>query len=250
MLQPKFNVGNVTVSTEALCAMLVSGQDADFFLKKHASGDWGSGDSATQERGLREGSIVFSYYRTLWGKEIVVRTLLKKGETSVYCELNLPIGINHGFTYDAERDRPSSAAPKAGQSFKCDYMGVPEELSEGGPFPLYDVPGLVAPTHYASPAAPKEADPLIPGFKYNGNFGPVSGYPLADVPSLVTPTHDPCQAAPKEGDSVSPESPFKYDSNQPDYGPFASPIHKASPYYTGPTEPKKADPPKPKEEQP
>ena len=58
MLQPKFNLGNVTVSTEALCALLVSGQDADFFLQKHASGDWGSGDPATQERGLQEGRLV------------------------------------------------------------------------------------------------------------------------------------------------------------------------------------------------
>jgi hypothetical protein len=239
MLQPKFNLGNVTVSTEALCALLVSGQDADFFLQKHACGDCGFGDPATQERGLEEGSMVFSRYRTLWGKEIVVRTMLKTGETSVYCELSLPIGINHGFTYDAERDRPSSAAPKAGQSFKCDYMGVPEELSEGGPFPLYDVPGLVAPTHDASPAARKEADPVIPGFKYDGNFGPVSGYPLVDV---LAPPHDPGPDAPKEGNSVSPESPFNYKPPACDSCP---------PWYnTGQPKPKDADPPEPKEEQP
>jgi hypothetical protein len=241
MLQPKFDLGNVTVSTEALCALLVSGQDADFFLQKHACGDWGSGDPATQERGLQEGRLVFSGYKTLRGKEITIRTDLATRETSIYCVVTFDaIGFNHGFTYDAERDRPSSAAPKAGQSFKVDYMGVPEELSEGGPFPLYDVPGLVAPTLDASPVAPKEADSVAPAFKYEGNFGP--GYPLADVPSLVTLTHDPGPAAPKEGNSVSPESPFNYKPPACDPWP---------PWYkTSQPEPKKPDPPKPKEEQP
>jgi hypothetical protein len=197
MLRPKFNVGKVTISTEALCALVASGQDADFFLQKHASGDWGDCDPATQEQGLREGSIVVSRFRTLRRKIIVVTTLLAKGETSLNCELIVDaVSVNHGFTYDT------------------------------GP---------------------------VAGFKYDGNFGPVSmsggtGYPLFDVQCLVAPTHDAGPAAPKEGDSVNPG--FKYDATHPDCDPFPSPIHKASPYYTGPTEPKKADPAKPKEEQP
>jgi hypothetical protein len=267
MLQPKFDLGKITVSTEALCALLVSGQDADFFLQKHASGDWGVCDPATQERGLREGSEVLSRYRTLRGKEIIVSTFLAKLETSVYCEWIVDVvGINHGFTYDTGPHLPTeNAAPPINTGFEYDgdpgfkfkYDGNSGQVSATGGigYPLYDLPGLVAPTIDPGQAAAKEADSVNPGYKYDGNFGPVSnwdetGYPHYDLPGLVAPTHDVGPAVPKEADSVSPESAFKYDAIQPVYDPFPSPIHKASPYYTGPTEPKKADPAKPKEEQP
>jgi hypothetical protein len=131
MLQPKFNVGKVTVSAEAHYTLVVSGQDADFFLQKHASGDWGDCDPAIQERGLREGSIVVSRFRTLRGKIIVVTTLLAKGETSLYSEFIVDaVSVNHGFTYDT------------------------------GP---------------VNPGVEYDGDP---GFKYDGDFGPVATVPV------------------------------------------------------------------------
>jgi hypothetical protein len=174
-MRPKFNLGNVTVMTEALCALIASGQDADFFLQKHVGGDWGFCGPAGNEQALREGLMVSSRYRTLWGKEIVVRTFLAKGETFLYCECD-PVAINHGFVYDT------------------------------GPYPpgekgVYDT-----------------APPVIPGFKYNGNFGPLSetggtASPLYNLPGLVPPTTDP-GPAPKETESINPELAFKYDAGE------------------------------------
>ena len=110
-MQPKLELGKVTTTPEALFALTAAGQDADFFLQKHASGDWGICDPATQERALRERSVVFSRYRTLWGKEIVVRTCLATEATSLYCDCILDsVAINHGFTYDTG-PVPKQAAP-------------------------------------------------------------------------------------------------------------------------------------------
>ena len=216
-MQPKFDLGKITVSTEALCALVHSGQDADFFLRKHASGDWGICDPASNEQGLRERSMVFSRYRTLRGKEIVVRTILAKGETSLYCECN-PVSVNHGYVYD-------TAPVNHGVVYDSESVNLGH---------VYDT----GPVH---------------GCKYDCNFGPISATggtaPMPyDLPGLVGSTIDPGPAAPKEADSVDPESAFKYDAIHQDYGPF-SPIYKASPYYTGPA-PKKPDPGKPSEEQP
>jgi hypothetical protein len=181
MLRPKFDLGKVTISTEALCALIRSGQDADFFLQKHACGDWGTCDAQANEQGLRGGLMVMSRYRTLRGKEIVVRTFLAQAETSVYCELNLSTEY-HGFTYDAGPINPGSA-------FKYDsnFSSVPV---------LYDAPGLVGGTIDPGPKAVAPVN--LDAFKYEalhpdcGPFGPwppwyKTGQPEPKKPDPETP---------------------------------------------------------------
>jgi hypothetical protein len=87
-MSPKFPLGKVTVQEEAAYALSLAGQDASFFLDKHASGDWGEGDHARNERGLREGSMALSKYRTLRGHEILVVTFPARQETFLFCPPN------------------------------------------------------------------------------------------------------------------------------------------------------------------
>jgi hypothetical protein len=87
-MQPRFPLGKVTVKEEAAYALALAGQDAAFFLDKHVSGDCGEGNPAHHEQGLREGSIVWSQYRTLWGHEIVVVTFPGRAETYLFCPPN------------------------------------------------------------------------------------------------------------------------------------------------------------------
>ena len=84
-MPPKFELGQVIVKEDASFALVASGQDADFFLAKHAAGDWGEEGSALNEQGLREGSMVFSRYRTLRGQELLVITFLDCKETYLFC---------------------------------------------------------------------------------------------------------------------------------------------------------------------
>jgi hypothetical protein len=84
----KFPLGKVTVKEEAAYALAVVGQDASFFLDKHAAGDWGEEDQDLNERALREGHVVVSKYRTLRGHEIFVVTFSDKQETYLFCPPN------------------------------------------------------------------------------------------------------------------------------------------------------------------
>ncbi len=85
---PRFELGKVTIKEEAAYALAVSGQDASFFLDKHAGGDWGEGNPDQNDQGLREGSLILSRYRTLWGHEILVATFPDKRETCLFCPPN------------------------------------------------------------------------------------------------------------------------------------------------------------------
>src|SRR5688572_15068903 len=88
----KFSLGRITVKDDAAYVLAVAGQDAAFFIEKHSARDWGEEDAAGNEQGLREGSMVLSKYRTLWGHEILVFTSLGKGETFLFCP---PTLVNH-----------------------------------------------------------------------------------------------------------------------------------------------------------
>lgn len=83
-----FTLGKVSVKEEAGFALTISGQDADFFLEMHASGDWGDGDRAQNEQALQEKSMVLSRYKTLRGHEIFVATFFERGETVLFCPPN------------------------------------------------------------------------------------------------------------------------------------------------------------------
>ena len=83
-MPPKFELGAVIVKDDAAFVLTRAGQDADFFLAKHAAGDWGEENAAANEEGLREGSLLWSSYRTLRGQPLVVITFLERRETILF----------------------------------------------------------------------------------------------------------------------------------------------------------------------
>jgi hypothetical protein len=110
-MNQKFPLGRITIKEEAAYALSIAGQDASFFLAKHASGDDGEDDHGQNEQGLREGSMVLSRYRTLRGREILVFTSLGKAETFVFCP---PPTINHIPLYDRAEWRKPGDKPLYG----------------------------------------------------------------------------------------------------------------------------------------
>jgi len=73
----KFSLGQIVATPGALEALEQSGQTADFFLAKHASGDWGevsNGDKKLNDEALVDGGRLLSAYRTLRNERIWVLT--------------------------------------------------------------------------------------------------------------------------------------------------------------------------------
>ena len=70
-MKAKFSPGQVVVATPgAIEALAESGQDAEFFLEKHLSGDWGevnAEDRRANDQALLDGGRLLSSYRTLKG---------------------------------------------------------------------------------------------------------------------------------------------------------------------------------------
>jgi hypothetical protein len=87
-MRPKFPIGTVVVQEEAALALALSGQDAAFFLDKHAAGDWGEEDAARNEEALRKGQVLPSRYRTLRGHPVFVATFSDRGETARFVPPN------------------------------------------------------------------------------------------------------------------------------------------------------------------
>ena len=81
----KFELGKGIVKEDAAIVLARAGQDADFFLAKHAADAWGEENATRNEQGLREGSMVLSRYRTLRGKELLVATFLARQQTHCFC---------------------------------------------------------------------------------------------------------------------------------------------------------------------
>jgi hypothetical protein len=106
-MQPKFELGRIVVKDDAAHVLAFAGQDAAFFLDKHASGDWGEASVPSNEQGLQERSMVMSNYRTLRGLSLLVVTFFAKGETVMFCPPNTVVKHVIGF-YDAERDGPTT----------------------------------------------------------------------------------------------------------------------------------------------
>jgi hypothetical protein len=57
-MPPKFELGKVIVKEDAGLALVRAGQDAEFFLAKHAAGDSGEEDPAGNEQALRDGHML------------------------------------------------------------------------------------------------------------------------------------------------------------------------------------------------
>ncbi len=73
----KFPLGQIVATPAALEAIEAAGQTPDFFLAKHASGDWGEvskGDKKLNDEALVDGSRLLSAYRTLKDERIWVIT--------------------------------------------------------------------------------------------------------------------------------------------------------------------------------
>ena len=73
----KFSLGQIVATPGAIEAMDESGQNAAFFLARHASGDWGEvtpEDWQLNDEAMVDGSRLLSAYRTLKGKKIWIIT--------------------------------------------------------------------------------------------------------------------------------------------------------------------------------
>lgn len=84
-MPPLFPLGRIVVKDDAALALQSAGQEPTFFLDRHVCGDWGDGQADTNEKGLAEGSMVLSRYRTLRGHDLHVITFLAKQETFLFC---------------------------------------------------------------------------------------------------------------------------------------------------------------------
>ena len=73
----KFCLGQIVATPGAIEAMEASGQNACFFLRRHAACDWGEvcpEDGELNNQSLVDGSRILSAYRTLKGVKIWVIT--------------------------------------------------------------------------------------------------------------------------------------------------------------------------------
>jgi hypothetical protein len=95
---PKFSLGMVVAKEDAALVIDQSGQDWDFFLERHAAGDWGDVDELgwrANDEALANGGLILSKYRTLRGWGILVLTRPDRSETTIF----LP-PVNHVPLYD------------------------------------------------------------------------------------------------------------------------------------------------------
>ncbi|MFO0947146.1 MAG: hypothetical protein U1D30_14580 [Planctomycetota bacterium] len=84
--RPRFLLGRVVITLKAVAILNRSGQDAQFFLEKHASGDWGVIDpqqSAGNEVAVQAGHRIVSLHHTLLGEKLMIRTDGSRTTTTV-----------------------------------------------------------------------------------------------------------------------------------------------------------------------
>ena len=83
-LVAKFPLGRLAATPGALEALAASGQTAEFFLARHASGDYGDvneEDRQSNDEALIHGDRVLSAYRTLRGVKLWVITEADRSST-------------------------------------------------------------------------------------------------------------------------------------------------------------------------
>jgi hypothetical protein len=83
---PTFQLGTLTATPAALAALLRSGQAPQFFLVRHARGDWGDVDAEDwklNDAAVREGSRILSAYTTLNGERVWVITEADRSATTI-----------------------------------------------------------------------------------------------------------------------------------------------------------------------
>jgi len=75
--RPRFELGRVVATPNALSVLEDSGQTPHDFLHRHVRGDWGDlsdGDREINEESLSDGSRILSAYITSRGKKIWIIT--------------------------------------------------------------------------------------------------------------------------------------------------------------------------------
>ena len=83
-LEARFPLGRLAATPGALEAMAASGQTAEFFFARHASGDWGEvneEDQKLNDEALVHGDRILSAYRTLKGVRLWVVTEADRSST-------------------------------------------------------------------------------------------------------------------------------------------------------------------------
>ena len=76
-VRPKFELGQIVATSEALDAITDAKQMPDFFLEKHVQGDWGevgTEDKLANDQAVTSGERILSAYRTLLNKSIWIIT--------------------------------------------------------------------------------------------------------------------------------------------------------------------------------
>jgi hypothetical protein len=79
-----FRLGRIVATPGALQTLARGGQDAQFFLERHASGDWGQldeHDRAENDYSLAHGFRILSSYRTAAGETIWIITEADRSST-------------------------------------------------------------------------------------------------------------------------------------------------------------------------
>lgn len=77
IISPRFTIGWMIVTPEALFALLEAQEDPKTFLYRHMKGDWGDigpDGWADNEYALRHGEQLFSTYHTQHGRKLCVVT--------------------------------------------------------------------------------------------------------------------------------------------------------------------------------
>ena len=86
MSAAKFALGQIVSTPGALEAMAESGQTPEFFLQRHASGDWGQVDQEDwqlNDEAVKEGTRLLSAYTTLKGRKLWVITEWDRSSTTL-----------------------------------------------------------------------------------------------------------------------------------------------------------------------
>lgn len=82
----KFPLGHVVATPGALAALANSNYTPDFFINKHAKGEWGEvseGDKQLNELALVDGSRIMSAYITTLGQRIWIITEADRSSTTI-----------------------------------------------------------------------------------------------------------------------------------------------------------------------
>ena len=84
--EPKFPLGRVVATPEALDKLAESSENAAKFLRQHQLGCWGeicSDDAEANEQALEDGDRILSVYHTAKGRKIYVITEADRSSTCI-----------------------------------------------------------------------------------------------------------------------------------------------------------------------